>query len=48
MLGFPAWRDGEGPQDDMCCRIHTVLNVLTIENKGREKRKDKVIQASFV
>lgn len=47
MLGFPAQRDG-GPQGNMRCRIHTVLNVLTIENKGFEKRKDKVIQASFV
>lgn len=47
MLGIPAKKD-EGPQGDMRCRIHTVLNVLTIENKGSEKIKDKVIQASFV
>lgn len=40
MFGFPAQRDG-GPQGDMRCRIHTVLNVLTIENKGSEKEKTK-------
>lgn len=48
MSGFPAQRDGEDPNSDMCCRTDTDPNVLSRQNKGVQRKKDKVILASFV